>query len=112
MVSTVAVVAAANESGPFAGHDLFANMVTLQAFNGSTALTALVLAAIIAERNRAYTHIESAGTQLTGLIGRLDRDRTGTEQRVAAPPPVAPRVRGERSVRRTKAAPVALRWSA
>jgi integral membrane sensor domain MASE1 len=86
IVSTVAIVAAANESGPFARHDLFANMVTLQAFNGTTALTALLLAAIIAERNIAYDQVERAVTQLTTLLGQLDRGRTNIELQVSAPP--------------------------
>ena len=75
IVSTVAVIAAANDTGPFSRHDLFANMATLQAFNGTTALTALVLAAIIAERNSAHEQVESAVTQLTAALGRLDRGR-------------------------------------
>jgi integral membrane sensor domain MASE1 len=85
IVSTIAIVAAAHESGPFARHDLFANMATLQAFNGSTALTALVLAAIIAERNGAYAQVELAVTQLTTLLGRLDRGRDGIHLHVTPP---------------------------
>ena len=85
IVSTVAIVAAANESGPFAQHDLFVNMVTLQAFNGTTALTALLLSAIIAERNSAYEQVERAVTQLTTLLGQLDRGRTTIELQVTPP---------------------------
>jgi integral membrane sensor domain MASE1 len=73
IVSTVAVISAGNGSGPFAEHDLLANMGTLQAFNGTTALTALVLAAIIAERNSAHEEVESAVNQLTAALGQLDR---------------------------------------
>jgi integral membrane sensor domain MASE1 len=83
--STVAIVAAASDSGPFARHDLFANMATLQAFNGTTALTALVLAAIIAERNSAFEQVESAVTQLTTLLGRLDRGRNGIQLHMTQP---------------------------
>jgi integral membrane sensor domain MASE1 len=86
VVSTVTIVAAANESGPFADHDLFTNMVILQAFNGTTALTALLLAAIIAERNSAYDQVERAVTQLTTLLGQLDRGRTNIELQVSPPP--------------------------
>jgi integral membrane sensor domain MASE1 len=85
IVSTVAIVAAANDSGVFARHDLFANMATLQAFNGTTALTALVLAAIIAERNSAYEQVERAVTQLTTLLGRLDRGRNSIRLQVSPP---------------------------
>ena len=82
IVSTVAIISAANEAGPFARHDLFANMTTLQAFNGTTALTALLLAAIIAERNSAHEQVERAVSQLTGLLGQLDRGRTIIELQV------------------------------
>jgi integral membrane sensor domain MASE1 len=85
IVSTVAIVAGANESGPFASHDLFANMVTLQAFNGTTALTALLLSAIIAERNSAHEQVERAVSQLTTLLGQLDRGRTTIELQVTPP---------------------------
>jgi integral membrane sensor domain MASE1 len=86
IVTTVAIVAAAGESGPFARHDLLANMATLQAFNGSTALTALVLAAIIAERNQAYGQIERAVSQLAGAVERLD---VGHVQLRLTPPPAS-----------------------
>ncbi|MGO4757482.1 MASE1 domain-containing protein, partial [Streptomyces sp. 2MCAF27] len=58
IVSVCAIQATAAGAGPFAGHTLLARMVTLQAFNGSTALTALLLSAIIAERNRTRQQIE------------------------------------------------------
>ena len=87
IVSTVAIVAAANESGPFARHDLFSDMVSLQAFNGSTALTGLVLAAIIAERNGAHEQVKLAVTQLTTALGRLDRGRNSIYLQIAAQSP-------------------------
>src|SRR5690606_12874631 len=43
IVSTVAIVASAGDIGPFGQNDLLTDMVSLQAFNGSTALTGLVL---------------------------------------------------------------------
>lgn len=89
IVSTVAIVASANDAGPFARHDLFADMTTLQAFNGSTALTGLVLAAIIAERNAAHEQVKLAVTELTSLLGRLDRGRKSINLQVT--PPVASR---------------------
>lgn len=85
IVSTVAIVAAANDTGPFARHDLFANMATLQAFNGSAALTGLLLAAIIAERNSAQEQVERAVTQLTTVLGRLDPGRASIHLQVPAP---------------------------
>ena len=88
IMTTVAIVAAAGETGPFAPHDVLANMATLQAFNGSIALTALVLSAIIAERNHAYGQIELAVDQLAGAVERIDVGRAGHVQVRLTPPPV------------------------
>ncbi|MET9651308.1 MASE1 domain-containing protein [Streptomyces sp. NPDC006460] len=52
IVSLLAIRAAANSSGPFQDHDLFDQMFTLQAFNGVASMTALLLSAIVTERNR------------------------------------------------------------
>ncbi|MEU5024778.1 MASE1 domain-containing protein [Streptomyces milbemycinicus] len=71
IVSLCAIQATAAGVGPFAGHTLLARMVTLQAFNGSTALTALLLSAIIAERNRTRQQIELICTQLAEVVVRL-----------------------------------------
>ncbi|MFI6769081.1 MASE1 domain-containing protein [Streptomyces sp. NPDC050355] len=72
LVSTVAIVAAAQGSGPFALHDLFTNMVTLQAFNGITALTALLLAAVITERRNTQRQILQVVVQLSEAVTQLD----------------------------------------
>ncbi|MET9342158.1 MASE1 domain-containing protein [Nonomuraea sp. NPDC003804] len=73
VVSTVAIVAAARGTGPFAHHDLLVDMVTLQAFNGSAALTALLLAVIIAERDQAYQNIEQICARLVAMATSLER---------------------------------------
>ncbi|MER6950874.1 MASE1 domain-containing protein [Nonomuraea sp. NPDC000554] len=75
IATTVAIVSAAHHSGPFAQHNLFLNMVALQAFNGSAALTALLLAAIIAERNKAHQNIKDFCTRLNEVADRLARDK-------------------------------------
>ncbi|WP_425356882.1 MASE1 domain-containing protein [Streptomyces inhibens] len=74
LVSTVAIIAAAEQSGPFAHHDLFTNMVTLQAFNGITALTALLLAAVVTERRNTHREIQRVCAQLAEAVSRLDAD--------------------------------------
>ncbi|MER6126729.1 MASE1 domain-containing protein [Streptomyces sp. NPDC001795] len=76
-VSTFAILAAAEKSGPFAGHDLLSNMITLQAFNGSAALTALMLGAAVTERNQAQTEIEQACRQLSDMVARIAPGRGG-----------------------------------
>ncbi|MFF8373104.1 MASE1 domain-containing protein [Streptomyces lydicus] len=74
LVSTVAIMAAAERSGPFAHHDLFTNMVTLQAFNGITALTALLLAALVTERRTTHREIQRVVTELSHAVSRLESD--------------------------------------
>ncbi|MCW7942875.1 membrane protein [Streptomyces hygroscopicus] len=70
-VSIFAIAAAARKSGPFAGHDLLTSMISLQAFNGSVALTALLLAAAVTERNQTQKEIERACGQLAEMVARI-----------------------------------------
>ncbi|GAA2754674.1 MASE1 domain-containing protein [Actinopolymorpha rutila] len=72
-VSTMAVIGAVNGSGPFEGQDVYSNLITIQAFDGSTALTALVLAVTTTERNLAHNDVEQAASQLASVVSQLDR---------------------------------------
>ncbi|CAM5326523.1 putative diguanylate cyclase YegE [Streptomyces afghaniensis 772] len=88
-VSTFAIIAAAQKAGPFAGHDLFTNMITLQAFNGSASLTALLLGAVVSERAQTEREIALACRQLAELATKIaTSDRrptlgvTGGEQEI------------------------------
>ncbi|MEY9965625.1 integral membrane sensor domain MASE1 [Streptacidiphilus sp. MAP12-16] len=71
LVSVLSVVAATNHTGPFAHHSIFAIMVTLQALNGAAALTTLLLAAVVAERESTYRKIEQACIGLSEVVARL-----------------------------------------
>ncbi|MGW0231876.1 MASE1 domain-containing protein [Actinopolymorpha singaporensis] len=74
LVSALVVILAAEDgTGPFAGDSLLAKMVTLQAFVGSAALTALLLAAMVAERNHTYAEIEQACYRLADVMSLRDR---------------------------------------
>ncbi|MGW1001865.1 MASE1 domain-containing protein [Streptomyces sp. NPDC002520] len=70
-VSTYAIIAAGQRTGPFAGHNLLTNMITLQAFNGAAALTALMLSAVVSERNQAQREIARACAQLAGMAAEI-----------------------------------------
>lgn len=70
-MSVLAVVAATHRAGPFAHHGLFAVMVNLQAFNGSAALTALLLAALTTEQQNTLRRIHQACDELTEVVARL-----------------------------------------
>ncbi|MFD8293152.1 MASE1 domain-containing protein [Streptomyces lavendulae] len=80
--STFAIYAATRQTGPFTGHTLLTSMVSLQAFNGAAALTALLLSAVVIERNQTLERVERACARLAELVARTARD-TG------APPVVA-----------------------
>lgn len=72
IAAVMAIRAGAVGAGPFSGHDLLAKMVILQAFNGTVALTSLLLSAVIAERNRTLRHIEEVCERLTEALFRLE----------------------------------------
>ncbi|MFC9328423.1 MASE1 domain-containing protein [Kitasatospora sp. NPDC057015] len=71
VISVLAGWAAIDHVGPFAGHSTLAVMFTLQALNGAAALTALLLAALIAEQRNTYLRIEQACIGLAEVVARL-----------------------------------------
>ncbi|WP_372498813.1 MASE1 domain-containing protein [Streptomyces purpurascens] len=91
-VSTFAIIAAAQNTGPFAGHDLFTNMITLQAFNGSVSLTALLLGAAVNERAQTEREIALACGQLAEMVTKI----AASDRR-----PALPAGEGEREARDT-----------
>ncbi|WP_367321866.1 MASE1 domain-containing protein [Streptomyces sp. HUAS ZL42] len=76
IASVIAIDAGADGAGPFSGHDLLAQMVILQAFNGTVSLTALLLSAVITERNHTLREIAEACERLTEALSRLAPDET------------------------------------
>ncbi|MYU05035.1 hypothetical protein GTY81_14305 [Streptomyces sp. SID8366] len=80
-VSIFAIIAANHGSGPFARHGMLTDMVTLQAYNGSSALTALLVAAAVSERDRSQREIARACGHLAELVSRLS---------VTGPQPIPP----------------------
>ncbi|MFI7102365.1 MASE1 domain-containing protein [Streptomyces sp. NPDC050161] len=71
IISVLAITAATDRVGPFAGHSLFSVMVNLQALNASAALTALLLAATVTEQNGIRRKIEDACRELAEVVDRL-----------------------------------------
>ena len=72
VVSVAVVLAAAAGQGPFADLELLPTMITLQLFNGSAALTALLLAAITTERNEAQRSVQRAAAQMADAVQMLE----------------------------------------
>jgi diguanylate cyclase (GGDEF)-like protein len=68
IASVLTIQAATVGSGQFAGRDLLAKMITLQLFNGSLALTGLLLAVITIERDTAYQGLKRAFRQLADAV--------------------------------------------
>ena len=71
MVSVLVIWAAIDRSGPFEHQSTVGVMVTLQALNGTAALTTLLLAAVVTERRSTYRRIEEACQALTEVVARL-----------------------------------------
>lgn len=97
LASLITVHAAATGAGPFGGDDLVVNMATLQIFNATTALTALLLSAITAQRDRAHRDVQRAYRQLAGVVAQLrgdGREGRGCEVRGATAAPRQPDVFG------------------
>ncbi|MGA4843987.1 MASE1 domain-containing protein [Streptomyces sp. G45] len=96
LMSVLAVPAADAGTGPFAGHDVPVRMLILQALNGSAALTSLVLATVVAQRDRGHEEIARVCVQLSELIGQLTLLKGAPTLPAPAPrePPVAPRSHG------------------
>ncbi|MCZ0208488.1 MASE1 domain-containing protein [Streptomyces sp. UMAF16] len=88
LTSVVATVAATDGVGAFAGLDRIEVMLKLQAFNGATALTALLLSAVIIEQRNTRDSVEKACQELVEVLEHL----TAGE----APPP-RPRPRTDES---------------
>jgi integral membrane sensor domain MASE1 len=72
IISVAAVMAAA--SGQFSGSAMLSTMIVLQAFNGSVALTGLILSAVTSERDEARRSIERACEQLADTVARYQQD--------------------------------------
>ncbi|HEX6077719.1 MAG TPA: MASE1 domain-containing protein [Micromonosporaceae bacterium] len=76
IISIITILAAVDETGPFEGLDLLPRMTVLQAFNGTVALTGLLLAAITAERDQAHRAINRAVTQLADALAQQHPDQS------------------------------------
>ncbi|MER6996761.1 MASE1 domain-containing protein [Streptomyces sp. NPDC000410] len=83
IVSVLAISAATDQAGPFEGHGLFTIMASLQALNGSAALTGLLLSAVVTEQITVRRKVEDACAELAEVVERLS---PGTVTRRWPPP--------------------------
>jgi len=79
--SLIATWSATHGLGPFAGRSLLAQMLTLQAFNATVALTSFFLAALVSERMRFFGALMAAAAELEERV----RSRTAQLQTPRGP---------------------------
>ncbi|MFF5160165.1 MASE1 domain-containing protein [Streptomyces sp. NPDC000348] len=80
--SVMATIAATDHVGPFEGLTEVEVLVSLQAFNGALALTALLLSAVIAEQRNTRRSVERACQELVEVLEHLTAGEAA-----ARPPP-------------------------
>lgn len=97
IISVISSLAAAENSGPFAGYEVVRTMIMLQVFNGTIALIALLLAAAISERDQALAAVEETCGVLADAVTKLSDDAGLGERTLAA---VRRAANGERPARR------------
>ncbi|MBO8185517.1 MASE1 domain-containing protein [Streptomyces spirodelae] len=68
ILAIAATWGATDRAGVFARQDLITDMVTLQALNGSAALTTLLLAAVTAEKRNTHRRIAAACDDLAEMV--------------------------------------------
>jgi PAS domain S-box-containing protein len=83
IVTCMGVAAVLGGEGPFAG-SLFARMVELQAFNGTMAFTAFLLAAMTSERARTRAQLVAAGRELEARVSARTLALTAAVDRLQA----------------------------
>ncbi|OPG07039.1 hypothetical protein B1R27_14980 [Streptomyces sp. GKU 895] len=76
VTSVMATVAATERAGPFEGLDRIEVMLKLQAFNGTMALTALLLSAVITEQRNTRRSVERACQELVEVLEHLTAGNT------------------------------------
>jgi serine phosphatase RsbU (regulator of sigma subunit)/anti-sigma regulatory factor (Ser/Thr protein kinase) len=82
IASLVATWSATHELGPFAGESLLGQMLTLQAFNATVALTSFFLAALVSERMRIARALMSAAADLEGRVRNRTAQLSATSDRL------------------------------
>ncbi|WP_393054253.1 MASE1 domain-containing protein [Streptomyces sp. LN549] len=76
LMSVLAIIAGTDRVGPFAGHTILQIMVNLTVLNGAVALTALLLAAVVAEQQNVRRRIERACEELADVVEQLAPGRS------------------------------------
>ncbi|MFD8685620.1 MASE1 domain-containing protein [Streptomyces sp. NPDC059651] len=76
LMSVMAIIAGTERVGPFADHTIIEVMINLTILNGAVALTALLLAAVVAEQQNVRRRIQGACEELADLVDQLAPGRS------------------------------------
>ena len=82
VVTTGAIWAAVNGSGPFAEGSLLPRMLSLQTFNVSVATTAFILSAVTQERRRALRLVEQSAERLEVAVQARSAELVAANERL------------------------------
>ncbi|WP_327634552.1 SpoIIE family protein phosphatase [Kribbella sp. NBC_00482] len=82
IASLIATWSATHQLGPFAGESLLGQMLTLQAFNATIALTSFFLAALVTERVQFARALMSAAANLEERVKTRTAQLTSTNDRL------------------------------
>ena len=82
IASGVATVAVAHGAGPLARGTLLQQMLGLQTYNATVALTSVLFAALVTERMRAKARLEAAGAELEDRVKQRTAELASTNARL------------------------------
>jgi integral membrane sensor domain MASE1 len=80
VAGVTATAAASTGAAPFMGNGLWNNMLVLQTFNAALAITALLVAALMEERNAALWQVVRGNKDLKDMVGFLSHGRLTKDQ--------------------------------
>ncbi|MFF0341331.1 SpoIIE family protein phosphatase [Kribbella sp. NPDC004875] len=82
IASLITTWSATHDLGPFAGQPLLGQMLTLQAFNATVALTSFFLAALVSERLQFARALMTAAADLAGRVKNRTAELSATSDRL------------------------------
>ncbi len=82
LIAVITIIQTAADRGPFTGQSQTTDLISLQAFNATVALTALLLAAVTRERYEAQRSLETAAAELERRVTVRTVELTTSEERM------------------------------
>ena len=82
LLSGIAILETASDNGPFTGLSRTTNLIALQAFNGTLAVTSLLLGAVTRERTRAQEALRRSAEDLEERVALRTAELETSEERL------------------------------